>query len=238
MGRHRKQPQHRRRNAVTGAAAAGLATFGAAVAFSATAAAEPPPAPLPLPGDPAPPPPPPPDQGPIVPMLGMPLGPAGFGLLAQQGQEGVPGALGAPAVNGLDRASVLGQNLTPQTPTADPGIVPNLNVFNNAYGLPQYEVPSAPGQGVQFDVAPGAENDDVTRREWFGRFIDMQRDHRLYGGLGQMPQEQLGQPLPGTAPPPGTVISPGLVQYLPDPADGPVPPPGLILPPPPDAPPG
>ena len=62
------------------------------------------------------------------------------------------------------------------------------------------------------------------------------RDGRLKGGLlGQMPQQQLGEPLPGTAPPPGTVISPGLVQNLPPaPDDGSAPaPPGLILPPPP-----
>jgi hypothetical protein len=222
---------------VVRSAATGLALFGAAVAFSATAAAEPPPEPLPLPGDPAPPPPPPPNaSGPVVPMLGVPLGGNGLDVLAQSNAPGVPGALGAPAVNGLDANSVLGQYVAPQAPGPDPGIVPNLNVFNNAYGLPQYEVPSAPGQGVQFDVAPGQENADVSKREWFGRYIDMQRDHRLYGGLGQLPQEQLGQPLPGTAPPPGTVISPGLAQFLPDPADGPVQPPGLILPPPPDVP--
>ena len=65
-------------------------------------------------------------------------------------------------------------------------------------------------------------------REWFGRWIDLQRAGRTYGGLGQAPKQQLGEPLPGTAPPPGTVIPPGLVQFLPDPADGPTPPPGLI----------
>jgi hypothetical protein len=48
----------------------------------------------------------------------------------------------------------------------------------------------------------------------------------LKGGLlGQMPQEQLGEPLPGTAPPPGTAVSPGLEQYLPDPAPADAPPP-------------
>ena len=213
-----------RHHAVTGSAAAVLVVFGAAVALSAAAAAEPPPVPVPPPSEPVPPPPP----GPVIPVLGMPLGPAGLGVLSQTGAEPVPGALGAPAVNGLDAASVLGQYAAPQAPSADPGVVPNLNVFNNAYGLPQNVVPAAPGEGQQFDVAPGQENADVSRREWFGRFIDMQRDHRLYGGLGQLPQEQLGQPLPGTAPPPGTVISPGLAQFLPEGG----PPPGLILPPP------
>ena len=103
--------------------------------------------------------------------------------------------------------------------------MPNLNPFNNAYGLAQNEVPAAPGQGQQFDVAPGQENADVSRREWFGRYIDLYRDGRLKGGLlGQMPQEQAGEPLPGTAPPPGTNIPPGLVQFLPEPVDPNAPP--------------
>jgi hypothetical protein len=75
----------------------------------------------------------------------------------------------------------------------------------------------------------------VSRREWFGRYIDMYRAGMLKGGLlGQMPQQQLGEPLPGTAPPPGTNIPSGLSQFLPDPADAP-PPPGTppVLPPPP-----
>src|SRR6185436_20289414 len=92
--------------------------------------------------------------------------------------------------------------------------------------------PAAPGKGQEFDVAPGDEHADVTRREWFGRYIDMYRAGMLKGGLlGQMPKEQLGEALPGTAPPPGTNIPPGLVQFLPDPnapvdpaAPAPVPP--------------
>jgi len=41
----------------------------------------------------------------------------------------------------------------------------------------------------------------------------------LHGSLGRMPGVELGQPLPGTAPPPGTAIPLGLVQFLPDPAE-------------------
>lgn len=212
-------------------AALGLIALGAAAAFPATAVADPPPDPLPVPGD-VPLPPPPPPAGPVVPIIGVATGPTGLDVLAQTGGTPVPGALGAPQVVGIDPASVLGLNAAPSAPNGGIGTVPNLNVFNNAYGIQEHEVPSAPG-GKQFDVAPGDENADVTKREWFGRYIDMQRDHRTYGGLGQAPKEQLGEPLPGTAPPPGTVIPPGLVQFLPDPADGPTPPPGLILPPPP-----
>jgi hypothetical protein len=237
MGRHRKNTSHRRRTAVTSAAAAGLATFGAAVAFSATAAADPPPPePVPLPADPAPPPPP----GPTIPIIGAPLGSNGFGVLAQTGEEPVPGALGTPQVSGLDPTTALGQLPTPAAPGAGPGVIPNLNPFNNAYGVQQCLVQSAPGKCEQFDVAPGDENADVSKREWFGRYIDMYRAGMLKGGLlGQMPQEQLGEPLPGTAPPPGTNIPPGLVQFQPDPAappDGAPPPaPGAppVVPPPP-----
>ncbi len=212
-------------------AACGLLALGAGDAFRATAAADdPPPDPALVPGNPPPP-------GPTVPGLG-PLGPNGLDVLAQSNAAPVPGTLGAPPVAGLDRDTILGVNPAPAAPGGGYGAPPNLNVFNNAYGIQLNDVPSAPGQGQQFDVAPGDENADVTRREWFGRWIDMQRAGRTYGGLGQAPQQQLGEPLPGTAPPPGTVIPPGLVQFLPDPADGPTPPPGLILPPPPPPPAG
>jgi len=224
------------KNAVANIAAVGLFALGAAVAFPAAAAAEPPPPePLPAPGEPAPPPP-----GPPVPVLGQPLGPAGLGVLAQNGQAPAPGAMGAPPVVGLDQTTVLGQNAVPAAPGADPGVVPNLNPFNNAYGPQQCLVPSAPGKCEQFDVAPGEENADTSRREWLGRYVDMYRAGMLKGGLlGQMPQEQLGEPLPGTAPLPGTNVPPGLVQFLPDPAapDAPPPAPGAppLLPPPPPA---
>lgn len=222
------------RNRFAVAMAAGVAGIAAAVAFPAAAVADPPaPDPLPAPGDPAPPPP----AGPTVPVIGAPLGPEGFNVLSQNGLPPAPvtGALGAPAVNGLDRDTVLGQLPAPSAPGANPGTPPNLNVFNNAYGLPQCLVPSAPGKCEQFDVEPGQENADVSKREWFGRYIDLYRDGRLRGGLlGQMPQQQLGEPLPGTAPPPGTNIPPGLVQYLPDPP----PPPDGAPPVPAPAPPG
>jgi hypothetical protein len=218
---------HRKREVAANIAAAGLLAVGAAVAFAATAAADdpPPPEPVPLPADPAAPPPP---TGPPIPGVGAPMV-TGLGVLAQNGQPGVPGALGAPAMAGLDRNTILGQNAVPSAPGADPGVVPNLNPFNNGYGIQQCLVPSAPGKCEEFGVAPGDENADVTRRQWLGRYIDMYRAGMLKGGLlGQMPQEQLGEALPGTAPPPGTNIPPGLVQFQPDPP----PPPGAPVPPP------
>jgi hypothetical protein len=232
---------HRKTTTVVNLAAAGVLALGAAVASAAAAAADPPPPADPLllpPGAPPPPDaPPPPPPGPSIPGMGQLT--TGFGVLAQNGSEQNPAALGAPPVVGLDQTTVLGQNAIPSVPNSGPGAVPNLNVFNNQYGIQQNLVPSAPGQGQLFDVPPGQEHDDVSRREWFGRFIDMQRAGLLKGGLlGQMPQQQLGEPLPGTAPPPGTNIPPGLVQFQPDPppppdpAAPPPPPPLPVVPPP------
>lgn len=202
-------------------APAALLAAGAAVVFAAVANAQPPAPPEPLPPAPAP----APAPGPTIPVIGAPLGPQGWNMLAQADQPAVPGMLGAPPISGIDRTTVLGQNAVPSAPGAGPGVVPNLRAFNNAYGVPQNEVPSAPGQGQQFDVAPGDENADVNGRTWLGRYIDLYRDGRLRGSLlGQLPQQQLGEPLPGTAPPPGTNIPPGLVQFLPDPAAPPPPP--------------
>jgi hypothetical protein len=215
------------------AAAFGVLAVGAAVAFPATAVADDgPPDPLPTPGDPAPPPPPP---GPTIPIIGAPI--TGFGVLSQSNAPPAgPGTLGAPPVYGLDASSILAQAPVPSLPGAV-GTPPNLNVFNNAYGAGALnEVPAAPGKGEQFGVSPGDENADVSKRQWLGRYIDLYRAGDLKGGLlGQVPQEQLGEPLPGTAPPPGTNIPPGLVQYLPDPADaappGAAPPPPGVVPP-------
>jgi hypothetical protein len=207
----------RNRNSVATITAAGLVAFAAAVAFPAAAVADPPPPPdlPPAPAEPAAPP-----VGPTLPVLGAPIGSSGLNVLAQSGQAPVApsGAFGAPAVTGLDRNTILGQLPAPAAPGDNPGTPPSLNPFNNGYGIGQCLAPSAPGKCEQFDVAPGQENADVSRREWFGRYIDMYRAGMLKGGLlGQMPQQQLGEPLPGTAPLPGASIPSGLGQYLPDP---------------------
>lgn len=48
----------------------------------------------------------------------------------------------------------------------------------------------------------------------------------VHSNLGRMPGDELGQPLPGTAPPPGTNLPPGLEQFYVDPAAVPPLPPG------------
>lgn len=205
-GRNPKVPN------ISAVAAIGTLMAGAAVLGAAVAAA-----------DPAPPPPPPVEPAPpvTVPVLGSDLGPNGLAVLGQAGDP-APGPLGAPNIPGLDGTTVLGQNAAPSAPGLGPGVTPNLHAFNNAYGPQQNLVPSAPGEGQQFDVAPGEENADVNARTWVGRYIDMYRAGMLKGGLlGQVPQEQLGEPLPGTAPPPGTNIPSGLGEYLPGPDSAP-----------------
>ncbi len=207
----------RRARGFTGAARAGIVwalLAGSVIACAAPAVADPaapvdpvaPVAPVAPGGPPAP---PVRTGGPSIPLIGAPPGPGGLGLLG-------------PSVSGLDPGTILGQHEVPSPPGAGPGTPPNLSIFNNAYGLPQYLEPSAPGQGTQFGVAPGQENANVSPREWFGQWIEMYRDGRLRGGLlGQLPEADLGRPLPGTAPLPGTNLPPGLVEYLPDPAAGP-----------------
>ena len=193
-------------------AATGVLTVGAAVLGTASAAADPAPPPAP-PVDPAPP--------VTVPVLGSDLGPNGLAVLGQAGDP-APGPLGAPRYFGTGRDHCAGSERGTVGSGAGPGVVPNLHAFNNAYGPQQNLVPSAPGEGEQFDVAPGQENADVNARTWMGRYIDMYRAGMLKGGLlGQAPQEQLGEPLPGTAPPPGTNIPPGLGEPLPTPEGAP-----------------
>jgi hypothetical protein len=51
----------------------------------------------------------------------------------------------------------------------------------------------------------------------FARIDAFQGAHALlHAALGRMPGDQLGQALPGTAPPPGTALPPALIEFLPD----------------------
>jgi hypothetical protein len=94
-------------------------------------------------------------------------------------------------------------------------------LFPKNYRMPTGELPS-PYQ-LATDVEPGP----------FARVDGWKGLHAmLHGALGRMPGAELGQPLPGTAPPPGTAIPLGLVEFLPDPAElVPAGPAAIILPP-------
>ncbi|WP_293017104.1 hypothetical protein [Mycolicibacterium sp.] len=178
-----------------------------------------------------------------MPVLGAPLGAQGLNVLGQRPAGNVDPAATAPVAGplgmplntpGLTPDTVLGQTAVPSLPGSGAGTPPSLNAFNNSYGVGQCLKPSAPGKCEQFGVDPGQEHADSSPHEWLNRYIDMYHDGRLRGGaLGQYPQQQLGESLPGTAPPPGTNIPPGLGQYYvpPDPAPAPLPP-GAPVPPP------
>jgi hypothetical protein len=117
---------------------------------------------------------------------------------------------------------LLGQSAAPALPDAAAAVMPSQNPLNNAYLLPQNVKPAAPGEGQRFNVDPGQENADITKMDTLKQLHAMYSDGRLKGALlTRGPKEALGEPLPGTAPPPGTVI-PGLGNGLPD-ADAPAP---------------
>jgi hypothetical protein len=86
---------------------------------------------------------------------------------------------------------------------ADP-LAPAALLLPQNFGMPTGEQPS-PYVLADQPVGP------------FARIDAFQGAHALlHAALGRMPGDQLGQALPGTAPPPGTALPPGLVQFLPD----------------------
>lgn len=174
----------------------GVAAMLAAVGSSTTAAAQPLP---PLPADPAVPAPPP---APSLPIIGAPLA---------QDASLLPGLPADPT------QYLLGQNPVPLAPGGPPGVPPNLQGLNNSTFLPQYLTPAAPGEGTIFDVAPGDENAALSGIDFPRRVWHLYEGGYLRGGLlGQIPVNQLGTPLPGTAPPPGTAIPSGVTPPLPE----------------------
>jgi hypothetical protein len=203
---------------LTAGLAAGMLAAGAAVASAATAAADdiPPP---PAPTEPAPPPAAPAPAGPtgflppagtlqnFLPEGGMAPG-SGYDFLL--GQEPIPTAQGGqptPTVVGEDGQPVPA---APQQTILDPSAIQAMKPTNF----------SLAGQGQQSmysytPAAPGAPPPT---------FIDNARGaHGIWNyGMGRLTTEQLGEPLPGTAPPPGTNIPAGLA---PDPNDPSAPPP-------------
>jgi hypothetical protein len=183
--------------------------IGAALIGSPSAAADP------APGDPPPP----------VPDLLPPNATVGTVL----GQRGAPsvGPLGLPDLSAYAPGLLLGQNQVPSPPGAPNTVAtPDLHAFNNQYLLPQNVTSAAPGQGEPAaGFGPTADQPGTGRLAFLRRLHAMYSDGALDGALlGQVPYEQLGEPLPGTAPGPGVYVPPGLGFGLADPA-APAPPP-------------
>jgi hypothetical protein len=98
---------------------------------------------------------------------------------------------------------------------------PDLHAFNNQYLVPQNVTPAAPGQGAaDVGIGPSAEAPGTGRLDFLRRLHEMYQGGALDGALlGQVPYEQLGEPLPGTAPGPDIHVPPGLGYGLADPAE-------------------
>ena len=148
-----------------------------------------------------------------------PVPPVVDALLAQNGSPAA-GLGGIPDLTGngtRDMLGLLGQTALPAPPGVDPGTPPEAYPLNNGYLLPQNVVPSAPYQGTVVGVAPGQENADTGASDYLQRLYAAYQQGGLSGSmLGQRSLDQLGEPLPGTAPPPGTPMPAGLGQNLPD----------------------
>jgi len=164
-------------------------------------------------------PPPPQPPGGDAPVEAPPR--SGIGSVLAQNDAAPAGPLGLPDLSAYAPGLVLGQYDVPSAPGADAAVAaPDLRAFDSQYLLPQNVTPAAPGQGTT-DTGIGPTPDDPGT----GRLAFLRRLHEMYQGgglagafLGQVPDEQLGEPLPGTAPAPGIYLPPGLGQNLPDPA--------------------
>jgi hypothetical protein len=179
------------------------AAVGAALIGSPCAVADP------APGDPPPP----------SPALIPPNATIGS-VLAQSGAPSA-GPVGLPDLSGYAPGLLLGQNPVPLPPGPPNSVAtPDLHAFNNQYLLPQNVAPSAPGQGEpDLGIGPTAEQPGTGRLAFLHRLHAMYSDGALDGALlGQVPYEQLGEPLPGTAPGPDIDVPPGLGFGLTDPA--------------------
>jgi hypothetical protein len=168
--------------------------------------------------------PPPPDPAvvePAVPPVGYVPPRSGIGNVLAQSDAGRTGPLGLPDLASYTPGLLLGQNAVPSAPGAPATVTaPDLRAFNGDYLLPQNVAPAAPGQGVAADgFGPTPQDPGTGRIAFLRRLHGMYQDGGLAGAfLGQVPDEQLGEPLPGTAPATGIYLPPGLGQNLPDPA--------------------
>jgi hypothetical protein len=178
------------------------------------------------PDEPLPPPPLPPGAG----LLAGPVGPDMIVDSPPPASPGVTalGPLGALAGGGA-QGYLLGQNQAPSVDGA--GALPaaqSPNVLDAGqflapqnYRMPDYDPDSVSPYAMTEGTPPGP----------FARVDAWKGAHALaHGAIGRMPIDELGQPLPGTAPPPGTNIPVGPVDGLPDPG---APPPPFLPPLPP-----
>jgi hypothetical protein len=201
-------------NHVAATLAAGILAAAAAVACSATAAADEPPPP-PAPADPAPAPtgliPPPGTLQNFLPAGGMAPGSGYDFLLSQAPLPTAQGGEPSPVTVGADGQPVSAS----QAPTVlDQQAIDALKPPNFALA----------GQGQQSFYSNTPAPPDAPPP---GFLENAKGAHGIWNyQMGKIEPSLLGQPLPGTAPPPGTNIPLGVADFLPDPAT-----PGGALPP-------
>ena len=169
-----------------------LAALAAALVLAAPAVADPPaeqPAEQPVAESP---------QGPLATL-------SSIGNILGQRDSAPAGPLGLPDMSANAITMLLGQNAIPAPPGALVGpaagpptvTLPDLSAFNADYLLPQNLTPAVPGQGT---AAPGMGPDQDSPGT--GRIPFLRRLHEMYAVgelkgalLGQLPQDELGQPI-------------------------------------------
>ena len=170
--------------------------------------------PVPVPG---------PDAPAEAPVAGPPVPPDPFAVLSAQTKDNPVATLGGllgyqaadstvAAANPIAMAN-QGVGLT-GTPPVDP-LASVSSLYTHNFRMPSGD--EASPYVLQTDVPPGP----------FARVDALKGLHAmLHGSLGRVPRSELGQALPGIAPPPGTNLPPGLEQfYVPPEAPADVPPP-------------
>jgi len=179
-----------------------MMSVAAAVASGATAAA-----------DPAAPPPPP---DPAAASATAPVSPGisqGLGDILSTTLNGVMGPQ-AQTGSGAPMDFMLGQNQIPAAPGTQPpppGLDLTTALNGEAFLLPQNFQLAAPDEGNMYSIGQGQTLDQP-------RLLpSLKGAHAIWhAGMGKLDLDQLGQPLPGTAPPPGFNLPPGPVDFLPD----------------------
>jgi hypothetical protein len=109
---------------------------------------------------------------------------------------------------------LLSQTAVPALPGAQPAAAPDTSAVNSLPYLfgPNMDL-SEQGQQSMYSNGPTDPNAPAPN----GRIDAFKRAHGIWHeGMGKLDLSQLGQPLPGTAPPPGTNLPPGPMQFLSD----------------------
>jgi len=145
---------------------------------------------------------------PALPAEAVPPAPAPTTMLGQftQVAESNPfGALTDLLADSPQPPAIGLSPLPPETVSSGPGADPLTLAM---LLMPQnYRAPTA-DQTSPYPLAPNVAPSPFARVDaWKGMYA------LANGGLGRMPGDQLGQPLPGIAPPPGSNPSPGLEQF-------------------------